>query len=308
MLGEIPVEVSYLQQCNTSSLVVVAGNGPSLLGQNWLKHIRLDWKTIGAIANEEVSLDTLLNKHKDLFKDALGTIHPFQVTLQVRPEAQPKYFKPRSTPYAAIEQELDRLEASGAIEKIPHSDWAAPIVPVPKKDGKFRICSDYKVTINQALDVDQYPLPKLEDLFLLRRWLVGRNSPSLIYLKPTSTGTLDTKSSKYVTVNTHHRLYRYHRLPFGVASAPAIFQKVMDTVLLGNPSCDLLHRRHSHHTAQGWPSQVADSLQPFKTQSQELTVGGGCVLWGFRVIIPKKLQAKFLQELHRYHPGTSSGM
>ena len=55
-------------------------------------------------------------------------------------------------------------------------------------------------------------------------------------------------------------------------------------------------------------SQVADSLQPFKTQSQELTVGGGCVLWGFRVIIPKKLQAKVLQELHRYHPGTSSGM
>ena len=46
-----------------------------------------------------------------------------------------------------------------------HSKSAAPIVPVSKKDGKFRICGDYKVTINGAIDIDQYLLPRPSDLF-----------------------------------------------------------------------------------------------------------------------------------------------
>ena len=37
---------------------------------------------------------------------------------------------------AAVDEELDRLERIGVLEKISSSDWAAPIVTVPKKDGK----------------------------------------------------------------------------------------------------------------------------------------------------------------------------
>ena len=46
---------------------------------------------------------------------------------------------------------------------------------------------------------------------------------------------LNKESSKLVTINTHRGLYRYSRLPFGVASAPAMFQQVMDTILQGIP-------------------------------------------------------------------------
>ena len=63
----------------------------------------------------------------------------------------PKYHRPRSVPFAmksVVEEELNRLESTGVLERVEVADWAAPIVAVPKKDGRVRICGDYKVTIN----------------------------------------------------------------------------------------------------------------------------------------------------------------
>ena len=47
---------------------------------------------------------------------------------------------------------------------------------------------------------------------------------------------LEEGSQKYVTVNTHKGLFQYKRLPFGVASAPALFQRTMESLLQGLPS------------------------------------------------------------------------
>ena len=175
-------------------------------------------------------------KHANLFKEELGLVSPFQATLHVKADARPRFFKPRPVPFAekgAIDYELDQLEASGIITKVTHSNWAAPIVPIPKKNGRFQICGDYKVTINKALEIDQYPLPKPEDLFAT---LAGGNKFTKLDLsQPYQQLALDEKSQKFVTINTYRGLYRYNRLPFGVASAPALFQKLMDSVLQGIP-------------------------------------------------------------------------
>ncbi|XP_077864955.1 uncharacterized protein LOC144350721 [Saccoglossus kowalevskii] len=56
---------------------------------------------------------------------------------------------------------------SGIIKSVTHSDWATPVVPVPKTDGTVRICGDYKLTFNKASPVEQYHIPPFEDLMVL---------------------------------------------------------------------------------------------------------------------------------------------
>ena len=78
------------------------------------------------------------------------------------------FLKARPVPYALrrrMEQELPRLEEEGIVYKVSQSNWAAPVVLVPKKDGTLRVCGDYKMIVNQCGDVDQCPLPCTEDLF-----------------------------------------------------------------------------------------------------------------------------------------------
>ena len=61
--------------------------------------------------------------------------------------SKPRFCRPRTVPYAlkqSVGKELDRLEESGVLRKVNHADWAAPIVPVRKKDSSIRICGDYK--------------------------------------------------------------------------------------------------------------------------------------------------------------------
>ena len=146
----------------------------------------------------------------------------------------PRFHRPRQVPFTlkgAVEQELAGLDEKGVLKKVSHSSWVAPIVPVPKKDGKVRICGDYKVTVNPHLDVDQHPLPRPEELF--STLANGKAFTKIDLSQAYQQMQLEESSAQYLTVNTPTGLYQYMRLPFGVASAPAIFQSAMDMILQG---------------------------------------------------------------------------
>ena len=168
---------------------------------------------------------SVLDCHPDVFKDELGHVHVTTAKFHIKPDAQPKFFKARSVPYTLklkVEVELDRLEKAGVIRPVQFSDWAAPIVPVVKRDGTIRICGDYKLTVNQAATTDAYPLPRIEDLFASLSG--GKLFSKLDLAHAYQQIPLADESMKYTTINTHKGLYQYTRLPFGVASAPSIFK------------------------------------------------------------------------------------
>ena len=115
-----------------------------------------------------MGIDELCAKYSNVFKEELGMICPFKAHLEIDDRASPRFCKARTVPYSireAVEQELDRLEAEGTLERVDHSEWATPVVVVPKSDGHYRICGDFKVTLNPVMSIDQYPLPKPQDLY-----------------------------------------------------------------------------------------------------------------------------------------------
>ena len=73
--------------------------------------------------------------------------------------------------------------------------------------------------MNPVLDIDQYPLPKPEDIFAILAG--GKCFTTLDLTHAYNQLLLDEDSQKYVTINTHKDLYQYTQLPFGIASAPA---------------------------------------------------------------------------------------
>ena len=238
--GEVQVNVTYGEQKKLLTLNVTKQEGPCLLGREWLTSIRLDWKMIGLATVDKVQtrLHEMLKRYSEVFQDDLGTMKEIKAELKLKENASPKFHRPRTVPFAlkgAVEQELTRLEDKGILKKVSHSSWAAPIVPVPKKDGKVRVCGDYKVTVNPCLDVDQYPLPKSDDLFATLA--NGKTFSKLDLSQAYQQMVLDEASANCLTINTHLGLFQYTRLPFGVASAPAMFQRAMDLILQGIEGC-----------------------------------------------------------------------
>jgi len=124
---------------------------------------------------------------------------------------------------------------------------------VPKKDGSIRICGDFKVSVNQVLLDNPYPLPNTEDIFatLGSGTVFSKIDLSNAYQQM----ELNSESQHYLTVNTHKGLYAYQRLTYGIASAPALFQSTMDQILQGmdNVRCridDILIRTEPHEHLQ----------------------------------------------------------
>jgi len=101
-----------------------------------------------------------------------------------------------------VSRQVQDLLDRGLIEPA-HSAWSSPVVLVWKKDGSWRFCVDYR-KLNSVTIQDAYPLPRIDK-------------------------SLDALAgSKYF--NTLD-LLKWKVLPFGLTSAPATFQRLMEQVL-----------------------------------------------------------------------------
>jgi hypothetical protein len=232
VLGEIEVEMHLKDyDCKLAKLVVIDGEGPCLLGRDLFALFKI---TSLPIHHSTTDSPNIVQQFRQLFSPGLGCYKDAEFSLSVDPSVPSKYCKSRPLPYAIrpkVDVELDRMQSENIIYPVAHSNWAAAIEPVLKSDGSIRICGDYKLTVNRALQLDTYPIPLLEDLFATLAG--GKIFSKLDMSQAYAQLQLDEDSRVYTTINTHRGLFRYNRLAFGISAAPGIFQRAMEQLLRG---------------------------------------------------------------------------
>lgn len=156
------------------------------------------------------------------------------VTLQLKDGVKPVHCKPRPLPFAlkeAVKAEIDKMQSDGIIKPVKFSEWASPIVAVKQASGKLRLCVDYKVTVNPHLISDSYPLPTPDEV-------LATAAGSKLYTRLDLERAyhqieLDEASKQLTVMSTPFGMFAYNKLPFGIKTAPAIFQRFISQVLQG---------------------------------------------------------------------------
>ncbi len=143
------------------------------------------------------------------------------VVVRSRPYRLPEHKK------KVVQSELEAMLEMGVIEE-SRSDWASPIVLVPKTDGSVRFCVDYR-KVNAVSKFDAYPMPRVDEL--LDRLGTARFYSTLDLTKGYWQIPLSPLSKEKSAFTTPFGLHQFVTLPFGLFGAPATFQRLMDKIL-----------------------------------------------------------------------------
>ena len=133
-------------------------------------------------------IECVKERYAEIFKPELGTVKGVTAKLHLKDNVKPVFQKARPVPYAlrtTVEKELKRMEDEGIFEPMEVSNWATPIVCVPKTDGSVRICGDYKGTVNPAIQTEQFPISYSYSRF--HRWLPCVYNDRQLFLEPSIT-------------------------------------------------------------------------------------------------------------------------
>ena len=97
--GEVYLPVVYEWPELMLPLIVVDGDGPPLLGRNWLEQLKLNWRNIFHVSKADTLFD-VLSRYKMVFDKGLGTVKGFKADIQLQDGAKPIFCKARTVPYA----------------------------------------------------------------------------------------------------------------------------------------------------------------------------------------------------------------
>ncbi|MCO5599000.1 hypothetical protein L7F22_053099 [Adiantum nelumboides] len=127
----------------------------------------------------------------------------------------------------ALLKEVRKLLSAGFIYPVDNFEWVSPVVVTPKKNGKWRVCVDYR-PLNEATKRDHFPLPFqdeiLNEVARHEKYTVCYGYSGYFQIR------IAKEDQKKTTFITPWGCYAFWVMPFGLTSAPATFQRFMNHV------------------------------------------------------------------------------
>ena len=216
-------------------VVTTIGKGPSLINDEDLAKIELfDFTESDLTTTERDLVYGFLARHVSIIgKDEtdLGCTHTIEHHIDVQGAMPIKQRYRRFPPpmREEISKAIDKLVKQGIIEP-SLSSWSSPLVPVRKKNGKLRICVDFRA-INEKTKKDAFPLPVIADA--VSHFSGSKYFSSLDLLAGYHQIPLSNESKEITAFSTGDELYQYTRMPFGISNGPSCFSRLVSIVLAG---------------------------------------------------------------------------
>ena len=235
VVGKVSLACQYKNKFCVLTFCVVDKNSPAILGKPGIEEFGLI-KRIYNVEND----DPLLQEFSDVFK-GLGLIKDVEYKIRLKPDAVPVVHPPRKVPAKVrplLKDELDRMEKMNVIEKVnPPTDWVNSLVVVRKKNNKLRVCMDPS-DLNKCIMREHYPMKSVEEV-------VSRMPEAQIFtVLDANHGFWQVKlseDSKHLcTFNTPFGRYAFKRLPFGICSAPEVYQRIMTQLFDDIDGCEVI--------------------------------------------------------------------
>ena len=182
--------------------------------------------------SESIITDPVLSPFADVFH-GIGCL-PGEYSMSLDGNVGPVVHPPRRVPVPkrdAMKAELENLVSNQIIAPVTEpTNWVSSVLAVPKKDGSIRVCLDPK-DLNTAIKRSHYPLPTVDDV-------TSRLTKAKVFsVMDAKSGfwqvKLSESSSYYTTFNTPFGRFRWLRMPFGISSAPEVWQRKMNEAIEG---------------------------------------------------------------------------
>ena len=125
-----------------------------------------------------------------------------------------------------LKEEIQYLLENDFIEP-SNSDWSSPCILVPKPDGAYRLCTDYR-KVNGVTKTDSFPIPRIDDCIGKAKYVTKFDLLKGFWQIPLTDNAKEV--SAFVTPDG---LFRYKVMPFGMKNSPATFQRLINSLIAG---------------------------------------------------------------------------